>query len=193
MGKFPRLYGSFIYKGDAFYSDGKRPISIHQKETNKFMYIPNQSFHQRHTIKNYVWGELKRYVRYNTEGKNFKKLRTRFSLRLRNRGFRKYVLSYSNTSHIRKGINYSIQKSLFLMLVNHLLFRKQRGASFRKGKQLSPFHKKEKRTAYSRCYSQPPPTTKSLSSAATPQSPNTTRRKPAAIGSFSPCFSAFPL
>ena len=82
----------FIYKGDSFYSDGKLSISIHQKETNKFMYIPFRSFHQKHTIKNYVWGELKRYVRYNTEEKNFAKLRTRFFLRLRNRGFKKYLL-----------------------------------------------------------------------------------------------------
>ena len=56
------------------------------------MYIPFRSFHQKHTIKNYVWGELKRYVRYNTEEKNFAKLRTRFFLRLRNRGFKKYLL-----------------------------------------------------------------------------------------------------
>ena len=56
------------------------------------MYIPFRSFHQRHTIKNYVWGELKRYVRYNTEGKNVTKLKTRFFLRLRNKGFKKYLL-----------------------------------------------------------------------------------------------------
>ena len=83
----------FIFKGDAFNLDDKLSVSIHQKETNKFMYIPYRSFHQRHTIKNYVWGELKHYVRYNTEEKNFKKLRTRFYLRLRNRGFKKYVLT----------------------------------------------------------------------------------------------------
>ena len=83
----------FIYKRKKFYEDGKLSVSIHQKETNKFMYIPYRSFHQRHTIKNYVWGELRRYVRYNTEEKNFKKLRVRFFLRLRNRGFRKYMLS----------------------------------------------------------------------------------------------------
>jgi len=59
----------FIYKGKNFYEDGKLSVSIHQKETNKFMYIPYRSFHQRHTIKNYVWGELRRYVRYNTEEK----------------------------------------------------------------------------------------------------------------------------
>ena len=83
----------FIYKGKNLYEDGKFSVSIHQKETNKFVYIPYRSFHQRHTIKNYVWGELKRYVRYNTEEKNFKKLRVRLFLRLRNRGFRKYKLT----------------------------------------------------------------------------------------------------
>ena len=83
----------FIYKGKDFYENGKLSVSIHQKETNKFMYIPYRSYHQRHTIKNYVWGELKRYVRYNTEEKNFKKLRVRFFPRLRNRGVRKYTLT----------------------------------------------------------------------------------------------------
>jgi len=82
----------YIYKSYSFYLDGILSISIHQKETNKFMYIPFGSFHQRHTIKNFVWGELKRYVRYNTEEKNFKKLKTRFFLRLRNRNFKKYTL-----------------------------------------------------------------------------------------------------
>ena len=64
------------YKGKDFYEDGKLSVSIHQKETKKFMYIPYQSFHQRHTIKNYVWGELKCYVHFNTEEKNFKNLKT---------------------------------------------------------------------------------------------------------------------
>ena len=44
----------FIYKGNTFYMDGKLSVSLHQKETNKFMYIPFCSFHQHHTIKNYV-------------------------------------------------------------------------------------------------------------------------------------------
>ena len=57
------------------------------------MYIPHRSFHQRHSIKNYVWGELKCYVRYNTEEKIFKKLKMRFFLRLHNRGFKKCVLT----------------------------------------------------------------------------------------------------
>ena len=72
----------YIYKGDAFYLDGKLSIAIHQQETNKFTYIPYRSFHQRHTIKNYYWVELKRYAYYKPEGENFEKLKTRFFLRL---------------------------------------------------------------------------------------------------------------
>ena len=70
----------YIYKGDALYSDGKLSISIHQKETNKFVYIPYRTFHQRHTIENYVWGELKCYVRYNTEEKTSKNSKQYFIL-----------------------------------------------------------------------------------------------------------------
>ena len=73
------------------------------------MYIPHRSFHQRHTIKNYVWGELKRYVRYNTEEKIFKKLKMRFFLRmrLRNRGFKKYVLT-----KLFRNVTYSLRNKL---------------------------------------------------------------------------------
>ena len=49
--------------------------------------------------------------------------------------------NYSNTSHIRKGINYSIQNFLFLMFVNHLLVRKQKGGFFWKERQRSAFRK----------------------------------------------------
>ena len=44
----------FIFKGDTFYLDGKLSVSLHQKETNKCMYIPFHSFHQRHTIMNFI-------------------------------------------------------------------------------------------------------------------------------------------
>ena len=84
--------GLFIYKGDEFYEEGKLSVSLHQKETNKFMYILYRSSHQKHSVKNYVWSKLRRYMRYNTEGKNFKKLKTQFFLRLHNRGFKKYLL-----------------------------------------------------------------------------------------------------
>ena len=61
--------------------------------TYKLMYMPScfVSFHQQQTIKNTVWGELKRYVRYNLEEKIFKKLRSRLFLSLRNNGIKKYI------------------------------------------------------------------------------------------------------
>ena len=45
-----------------------------------------------HTIKNYVLGELKRYIRYNSLKITFLKIRTKFFSRLRNRGFKKIWL-----------------------------------------------------------------------------------------------------
>ena len=39
----------FIYKGSEFYEDGKFSVSIHQKDTKKFMYIPYRSFHQNNS------------------------------------------------------------------------------------------------------------------------------------------------
>ena len=45
-----------------------------------------------HTIKNYVLGELKRYIRYNSLKITFLKIRTKFFSRLRNRGFKQIWL-----------------------------------------------------------------------------------------------------
>ena len=56
------------------------------------MYIPKKSGHVTHTIKNYVLGELKRYIRYNSLTLTFFKIRTKFFSRLRNRGFKKVWL-----------------------------------------------------------------------------------------------------
>ena len=59
------------------------------------MYIPSKSGHVTHTIKNYVLGELKRYIRYNSLKAlkvTFLKIRTKFFSRLRNRGFKKVWL-----------------------------------------------------------------------------------------------------
>ena len=83
-----------IFKGENFYNGGKLSIKVYQKPENKYMYIPYKSAHPRHTIKNYVIGELKRYVRVNTEELNFLKIKNRFFLRMRNRGFNKIKLSH---------------------------------------------------------------------------------------------------
>ena len=135
----------FIYKSNSIYLDGKLSISIHQNErlislwTSLFV-----SFHQQYTIKNIaiVWGEALCVLQYG--GENFQKTQisivSKFAqsiMSLRNMS----TLNYSNTSHIRKGINYSIQNFLFLMFVNHLLVRKQKGGLFWKERQRSAFRK----------------------------------------------------
>ena len=56
------------------------------------MYIPQKGGHVSHSIKNYVLGELKRYIRYNSLKLTFLKIRTLFFSRLRNRGFKKIWL-----------------------------------------------------------------------------------------------------
>ena len=77
----------FIYKGEKFFSTGLLDFRIFQKEINRYMYIPAKSGHVSHTIKNYVLGELKRYIRYNSLKLTFLKIRTKFFSRLRNRVF----------------------------------------------------------------------------------------------------------
>ena len=59
---------------------------------NRYIYIPYKSGHVSHTIKNYVLGEIKRYIRYNSLKLTFLKIRTQFFSRLRNHGFKKVWL-----------------------------------------------------------------------------------------------------
>ena len=81
-----------IYKADNFASTGKFDISIFQKKSNKYMYIPAKSGHAKHTIKNFILNELSRYVRYNTVKTSFLRIRNKFYARLRNRGYKKVQL-----------------------------------------------------------------------------------------------------
>ena len=73
--------------------NGKFDISVFQKEENKYMYIPATSGHQNHTINNFIIGELRRYVRFNTIKKNFLKIKQKIFTRLRNRGYTKIFLA----------------------------------------------------------------------------------------------------
>ena len=63
-----------IYKDNRFYEKGFFDIKVYQKEQNLYAYILQKSNHRRHTIKNYVLNELKRYIKYNSEKLNFLKL-----------------------------------------------------------------------------------------------------------------------
>ena len=61
----------FIFKGEKFKYEGIFDVSIFQKSENKYMYIPAKSGHAKHTIKNFICGELKRYVRCNSIKSNY--------------------------------------------------------------------------------------------------------------------------
>ena len=56
------------------------------------MYIPQKSDHASHTIKNYLLGELERYIRYNSLKLSFLKIRTLLFSRFRNHSFKKIWL-----------------------------------------------------------------------------------------------------
>ena len=82
-----------IFKGDNFLDNGKLDITVFQKDVNKYMYMPVTSGHQKHTINNFILGELTRYVRFNTLEKKFLKIKQKIFIRLRNRGYKKVFLS----------------------------------------------------------------------------------------------------
>ena len=77
-----------IYKGDRFLKNGFFNIKFFQKQQNKYAYIPQKSNHKKHTIKNYVLNELKRYIKFNSNKLAYLRLRNKFFDRLRNRGLR---------------------------------------------------------------------------------------------------------
>ena len=58
------------------FSSGFLDFKIFQNEINRYTYIPQKSGHIAHTIKNYVLGELKRYIRFNSLKLSFLKIRT---------------------------------------------------------------------------------------------------------------------
>ena len=83
----------YINKGKNVHINGNLSIKFFQKPENKYMHIPFKSAHPRHTIKNYILGELKRYARINMEELNYLKIRNHFFLMMRNCGFNKNKLS----------------------------------------------------------------------------------------------------
>ena len=85
---------TLIFKGKDFHINRKLSIKIYQKPENRYRYVLFKSAFQRHTLTNYILGELQRYVRINTEELNFLKIRNIFFQRMRNSGFNKNNLSH---------------------------------------------------------------------------------------------------
>ena len=78
-----------VCKGDRFFINGKFDVTIFQKEENKYVNILASSGHQPHTINNFMLGELRRNVRFNTIERNFTKIKCKIFLRLQNCGYQK--------------------------------------------------------------------------------------------------------
>jgi hypothetical protein len=58
-----------------------------QKEMNKYLYLPFTSYHNNHLKRNFIRGDLIRYIRNCSEERYFDKLRANFFSRLRARGY----------------------------------------------------------------------------------------------------------
>ena len=67
--------------------DKQITFNIHQKELNKYLYVPFTSNHPIHTFKGLIKTELIRYCRNCTNLKDFIKIKNKFFTRLRQRGY----------------------------------------------------------------------------------------------------------
>ena len=66
-----------IYKEEEFFCL-ENYIYVFQKEENKYMYIPCKNGHQEHTIRNFIVGELCRYIRCSTQEFSLLKTKNNF-------------------------------------------------------------------------------------------------------------------
>ena len=67
-----------IYRGSRFFEKVMFVICLQQKPENKFLYLPDKSGHERHTVSNYVGEELKRYIRSNSKEINFLAVKVKY-------------------------------------------------------------------------------------------------------------------
>jgi hypothetical protein len=80
-----------IYKGIRFFNTNKLDCRIYQKPSNKYLYIPPNSFHRPSVFSSFIISEVTRYRFLCTNDHEFTKTIACFRERLLNRG---YTLSY---------------------------------------------------------------------------------------------------
>lgn len=85
---------TIIFKGDRFKNEGRFDLRVHQKITNKYLYIPFNSHHTYHNKIAWIQGELKRYIRNTSSFNNYVDIKIKFYNRLRARGYNHKFLSY---------------------------------------------------------------------------------------------------
>jgi hypothetical protein len=76
-----------IFKGERFKMKNILDIKVHQKELNKYLYIPYESFHSNSLKKGFIKAELIRYIRNSSSLENYLSIRNLFFERLISRGY----------------------------------------------------------------------------------------------------------
>jgi hypothetical protein len=76
-----------IFKGKRFRSSGIFDLRVHQKRTNRYLYIPFFSFHTRSCFIAFIHTELVRYIRGSSDFQYYLIMKILFYQRLRARGY----------------------------------------------------------------------------------------------------------
>lgn len=76
-----------IYKGPRFFSSGRFDVKLHQKRMNRYLYIPYRSYHTRASKASWIYTELTRYIRNNSDFANYVEVKSLFFDRLCDRGY----------------------------------------------------------------------------------------------------------
>jgi hypothetical protein len=98
------------------YRDGQRrlDVRVHQKQLNRYLYIPSLSFHKRSQHRAWIKAELLRFVRNTSSPTDYKRLRRAFFKRLCSRGHRiaflRSVFSNKWSAHSNRDTLLSLQQ-----------------------------------------------------------------------------------
>jgi hypothetical protein len=76
-----------IYKGERWSKEKRLDVKLFQKDHNPYIYLPFTTDHPMHSKIGFITGELKRYVRNNSNEANFIYFRKLFAERLLVRGY----------------------------------------------------------------------------------------------------------
>eukprot|EP01052_Picozoa_sp_SAG31_P001875 SAG31_NODE_63_length_28659_cov_23.074685_10_plen_118_part_00 len=76
-----------IYKGDRWSTDRRLDSRCYQKPMDRYLYTPFSSEHPKHCHKGIVLGELRRYIKRNTNRADYISIAALLRQRLASRGF----------------------------------------------------------------------------------------------------------
>jgi hypothetical protein len=73
-------------------NDGRLAINVHQKQLNRYLFIPQLSFHTEAQHKAWIKAELLRFLRNTTSAVDYQRARAKFVARLFARGFNRKLI-----------------------------------------------------------------------------------------------------